>query len=781
MSKLSLWTMVCLVSALCALAVIGSPSDTFMTLVSFNFTNGANPHGILAQGRNGNLYGTTQMGGANNSGTVFEITTGGKLTTLYSFCSQPDCSDGATPFAGLVQGTDGNFYGTTGGGGGGYHTGTVFKITPAGTLTTLYSFCPPPAAFCADGAGPKAGLVQGTDGNFYGTTTGGGTGSGGGTVFKITTGGKLTTLYSFCSQSGCSDGQEPQAGPVQGANGNFYGTTHGGGAGPCPDDPIIGCGTVFEITPAGKLTTLHSFDGTDGEHPEAGLVQGSDGNFYGTTAFGGTGLQGNVFEITPGGKLTTLYSFCLNPDPNTGACTDGQNPVGGLVQATNRNFYGTTPQGGSNTCTAGPVTFACGTIFEITPGGKLTTLHSFGGTDGENPMVGLVQATNGNFYGTTYFGGSSTSSTCNDSGGCGTVFSLAVGPGPTRTPTKTPTATHTPTPKSATATPTRKPTPTATSVPAPIIGSVPSTILVGASFNITGSHFSAVPKVNFFVATSSGPDNAGPLTPSFTSAGLLTVPVPATIQLGQGFVAVQVVNTDQGFKASNLASALLQGSAGAGIPTLKSINGVGLAPTSSDPSFATNNVQTVIVQSTSVKIGGAGFDASQGVAVNVFCACTGGKVGPLFVSPGAGLTSTSFSVKLPASVPTGPASLVVINKGGDGSYAKSSNAVSVVVGHTITVTSVSQNASTITVNGTGFSTLTVINFFNTQAGKVVNLGGLKPGGGARIPLTVVNSIKFTFIKPAGSVAGPAYVQALNPPFVPYTSSGNDPGGAFMLK
>ncbi len=177
---------------------------------------------------------------------------------------------------------------------------------------------------------------------------------------------------------------------------------------------------------------------------------------------------------------------------------------------------------------------------------------------------------------------------------------------------------------------------------------------MGANFNISGSHFSAVPKVKFFVATSGGPVNAGPLTPSFTSASLLTVPVPASVPLGQGFVAVQVVNTDQGFKASNLGSALLQGAAGAGIPTLNSINGVGLAATSSDPNFATNNVQTVIVQGSSVRLGGTGFDAAHGVAVNVFCACVGGKIGPLFVGPGNGLTSTSLSITVPASVPTGP-------------------------------------------------------------------------------------------------------------------------------
>jgi subtilase family serine protease len=315
-------------------------------------------------------------------------------------------------------------------------------------------------------------------------------------------------------------------------------------------------------------------------------------------------------------------------------------------------------------------------------------------------------------------------------------------------------------------------------LPAPVITSIPAKLLVGSSFTITGSNFSPGAVVNFFVATSSGPVNKGPLTPSSHSSSLLTVPIPATVPLGQGFVDVQVVNADSGFKTSNLRGALLQGSAAAGIPSLTSINGVGLAVTSANPNFATNNVQTVIIQGTSVTLGGTGFDSVHGVAVNVFCACTGGKVAPIVVSPGGGLTSNSFRFALPPGVPSGPASIVVINKGADGSYSKSSNAVSVPVGATIRVTSVTQSGSTITVHGTGFSTLTVINFFNNRAGHSVNLGGLA-GGVAKIHLTVSSSTKFTFTKPAGAQPGASYVQGLNPPFVPYTTSGGS-GGAFTL-
>jgi uncharacterized repeat protein (TIGR03803 family) len=269
---------------------------------------------------------------------------------LYNFCSQSNCADGVEPYSGLVQATDGNYYGTTLAGGAYFgcfvgSCGTVFKITPDGTLTTLHSFD------IADGANPQAGLIQATNGDFYGTTLYGGA-NGQGTIFKITPSGTLTTLYSFCAQVNCADGSVPQAGLIQGANGNFYGTTSGGGA--------YGYGTIFTITPSGALTTLHSFNGTDGAYPYAGLIQ-----------------------------------------------------------ATNGVFYGTTSQGGSSPrCT---LTLGCGTVFKITTAGKLTTLHNSNGADGEYPYGGLLQATNGTLYGTTYQGGTD---------GDGTIFSLSVGLSP---------------------------------------------------------------------------------------------------------------------------------------------------------------------------------------------------------------------------------------------------------------------------------------------------------------------------------------------------------------
>lgn len=401
----------CLFLMVCA-ATISAPAQ-LTTLASFDKTNGRDPGypGIpFVQGTNGNLYGTTAAGGTSDEGTVFELTPSGKIVTLYSFCSQPSCSDGAIANAGLVQGTNGNFYGTTALGGTN-NFGTVFEMTPGGKLTTLYRFCS--QSGCSDGADPSAGLVQGSDGNLYGTTFSGGA-SGAGTVFKITPAGTLTTMASFNG----TNGQNPDFGSlVQGTDGNFYGTTFAGGANSSGCGNTSGCGTIFRMTRTGKLTTLYSFcaqqNCPDGSELFGGLVQGLNGNFYGTTAIGGLNGYGTVFEITPTGKLKTLHSFDM---------TDGAYPEAAPIQATDGNIYGTTSNGGANGFS--------GTIFEITSKGTFATIYSFCAqsncADGTGPFESLMQATNGEFYGTTFAGG--LSANCN--GGCGTAFSLSRGLGP---------------------------------------------------------------------------------------------------------------------------------------------------------------------------------------------------------------------------------------------------------------------------------------------------------------------------------------------------------------
>jgi uncharacterized repeat protein (TIGR03803 family) len=381
--KLNWGMRACAVFVLCAAAAIALPAQTFSTLVNFNGTNGSYPYDVtLAQGTDGNLYGVTDGGGVNGYGTIFKMTTAGALTTLYNFAS----TDGASPYAGLILATDGNFYGTTNYGGA-YDSGTIFRISAEGTLTTLHSFSG------ADGFGPQASLIQATDGNFYGATSWGGTtscinidGQGCGTVFKITPAGALTVLHNFKG----TDGAQPRCALVQGTDGNFYGTTVLGGS--------KGYGTVFEVTSSGAFTTVYNFcsraNCVDGANPEAGLILGTDGKFYGTTDQGGKGHEGTVFSLTPGGKLTIFYHFSFG-------MTLGQ-PEAGLVQATDGSFYGAT----------------LAAIFRVSGIGKGAVVYS----PIQGPITGaLVQATDGNLYGAEALGGANS---------LGTVFSLSTGLGP---------------------------------------------------------------------------------------------------------------------------------------------------------------------------------------------------------------------------------------------------------------------------------------------------------------------------------------------------------------
>lgn len=272
MTKSSYWKRIYAVILISAAAASG---QNLTTLANFNGTDGWQAEGALVQGADGSLYGTTYLGGylhcnGTGCGTVYKFTPDGKLITLYVFCNNtfPNCPDGANP-AGPTQATDGNFYGTTFLGG-----------TGVGS---------------ADNVCRNESTTHGC-----------------GTVFRITPAGKLATIYNFCSQPNCIDGTYPTGGLIQAANGEFYGTTTLGGA---STNAQFSYGTVFEITDQGTLTTLHSFDYSDGSGPGS-LVQGTDGNFYGTTDQGGAygsrlhGWGGTVFKITPSGKLTTLYSFC---------------------------------------------------------------------------------------------------------------------------------------------------------------------------------------------------------------------------------------------------------------------------------------------------------------------------------------------------------------------------------------------------------------------------------------------------------------------------------------
>jgi uncharacterized repeat protein (TIGR03803 family) len=258
------------------------PSGNPTVLYSFTGgSDGAYPEAGVIADVAGNLYGTTISGGANDAGTVFQLTPAGALNVLYSFTGG---SDGALPWAGMIADAPGNLYGTTYGGGASGQ-GTVFKLDPSGTLTVLYSFTG------GNDASPWAGLIADTAGNLYGTTEGG---DGPGEVFQLTPSGTLTVLHSF---TGGSDGAYPEAGVIADVAGNLYGTTWGGGAG--------GQGTLFQLTPSDTLTVLHSFTGgSDGAWPGGDLLVDAAGNLYGTTTGGGAGGQGAVFELTVPASLT---------------------------------------------------------------------------------------------------------------------------------------------------------------------------------------------------------------------------------------------------------------------------------------------------------------------------------------------------------------------------------------------------------------------------------------------------------------------------------------------
>jgi uncharacterized repeat protein (TIGR03803 family) len=356
----------------------GTQAQTFQSLSHFSL-DGISPLTPLVEGPDGLLYGTTLYGGGWDGGTVFKVTTAGERTMLAGFEPNPDT--GFVHARGLAVGSDGAIYGVTERGGLN-DLGTVFRVTAAGELTTLVHFTG------ANGAYPT-GLVLGPGGDLYGTTFSGGT-TGDGTVFKLTLTGALTMLVEFTGNGAVNKGSGPFAALTLGSDGLFHGSTRYGGE--------HGHGTIFTMTAGGALTTLVNFTGASGvargSSPAAPLVEGADGNFYGTTGYGGVydaalGLElGTVFQVTPSGIVTTLMDTLRN--------AAGEAP--GLVRGADDNFYGVTSNDGQ---------FFRGTVFRITPDGVLTTMASFPrGENGKggNPYAGMILASDGNFYGTAWEG-----------------------------------------------------------------------------------------------------------------------------------------------------------------------------------------------------------------------------------------------------------------------------------------------------------------------------------------------------------------------------------------
>jgi uncharacterized protein (TIGR03437 family) len=305
-----------------------TPTGTIITLHNFNYSvDGCSPTSGLILASDGNLYGTTQF-------TIFKITLAGAFTLLYT-----QGSGGPHLLNAMVQASDGNFYGTSSQGGTNQQ-GTVFRMTPSGALTVQLNF--PNTQL---GTAPKSPMIQASDGNLYGTTSAGGAGSSG-TVFKMTLSGTASVLYTFCTtmkSGGCPDGNFPWNGLLQARDGNLYGTTQAGGTG-----GTGGHGTIFKLSLGGALTTLYSFCQTtacpDGNTHEGALIQGKDDNFYGVNGSAGMFNQaGTLFQLTPSGQFNVLHQFCSETE-----CADGSNPEGALLQTSDGTLYGATNSDGAN-------------------------------------------------------------------------------------------------------------------------------------------------------------------------------------------------------------------------------------------------------------------------------------------------------------------------------------------------------------------------------------------------------------------------------------------------
>jgi uncharacterized repeat protein (TIGR03803 family) len=406
--------------ALLVLTVVAAATPTYAQTYSVLYTFGNRtgdpnyPGGVIAQGRDGALYTTSPFGG-NGEGAAFKIAPTGQLKVLDNFCSQANCADGEQPFSGLTLRPDDHFLGTTYIGAGTscgeqLGCGTIFDISPTGTLTTLYTFTDGKA-----GGNPSGPPILGPDGSFYGVASNGVPPSSCGTLYKITPGSVFSILHTFYGINGCN----PNGPLVLGTDGNFYGTTHYGGT--------AGQGVVFRLSmiphKAAVLTVLANFDGASLPNPNGPLIQASDGNFYGTTWYPRSGEGGGmIFRITPTGTLTVLHT--LN------GTTEGLLPLS-LMQATDGNFYGVAADGGTSSnsnCANG----GCGTLFQITPTGSYSVLYNFDFTTGNptsvgtNPGAAQVQHTNGQLYGDILFGGANKPAACNPNG-CGVFYSWDAG------------------------------------------------------------------------------------------------------------------------------------------------------------------------------------------------------------------------------------------------------------------------------------------------------------------------------------------------------------------
>ena len=461
------------------------PAQTLTVLHHFGngASDGANPDQALVEDANGNFYGTTVAGGTSNDGTIYKVTSGGAYTVLHSFTG----ADGASPQSGLVLASNGNFYGTTTGGGK-YNVGVVYQMTPGGTVTDIHAFnnnLP-----YVDGWGPIAALIQGSDGYLYGTAEYGPNSGGHGIVFRLSTDGlSYTILHNFAY----ADGVVTYNPVMQASDGNLYGTCYEGGA--------YGSGTIYQLTLSGTFTKLYDFYtdsqymSLNGAYPDAKLAEGTDGALYGITELGGTELYGAgvAFKITTSSTFTKLHDFgSTATDAN-----EGITPSPGLTLGSDGNFYAASVGGGQN---------GYGTIYRLTPSGTLTILYSFStpsgnprvNADGFYPLGNVIFGSDGNLYGTAFYGGTY---------GYGTVFCYSLGA--------------------------NNPIPSLTRIsPASVDAGGPAFTLT-----LTGTNF---------VSSSVAYWGSTALTTTYVSATRLTASVPSSLTAGPGSAKVTVVSPAPG-------------------------------------------------------------------------------------------------------------------------------------------------------------------------------------------------------------------------------------------
>lgn len=485
--------------------------------------------GPMVQGKDGNLHGVTQYGGASSLGGAFKLTTGGTLTKVADFTSLE-----FDVMGGLILGTDGNYYSSdTSGGTQGF--GSIFKVSSAGTVSTIYNF-----RGSSDGSNPSQ-LIQAADGNLYGTNTY--------SFFKVTTSGTFTLIHTF---NQATEGTTVDYGVIQGTDGNFYGFANQGG--------VNGYGTVFKITAAGVVTVLHNFNMTDGWGPGLSPAQGSDGYIYGTTSVGGSFGRGVIFKVsTTGSGFTVLH--------NTNGTTDGYGSASSLIQATDGNFYGVmgTDSG-----------LGSGTIYKITPSGSFSTLYTYNTTQLDY-VSSLVQHTNGLLYGSMGIGGTSN---------VGLVYSYKIGA-------------------------------------AKFARLATTSGKIGSTLNLFGQKFKTATSVSF----------AGVTTTSFSSNSTgtyLTVTVPTGAKTG-----VVTVNEPSGNLLSSQSFSVT--------PTITSFT-----PTSGPVGTLITVTGTGLTQTSKVTIGGINaptFTGTDDSHVNVTVP-TGGKTGPIAIttSGGTATSATNFTV-----------------------------------------------------------------------------------------------------------------------------------------